>query len=131
MMTDPIADMLTRIRNATMVRSRTVLVPYSNLKFAIANLIASEGFAGKVEKVENEEKRPMIKVELLYVSGASRISGFDRVSKPGLRVYVPADEIKRVCNGYGISVLSTSKGIMSGNEARKTKIGGELLCNVY
>jgi small subunit ribosomal protein S8 len=130
---DPIADMLTRIRNAVRARHESVNIPSSRMKVAIANVLKDEGFI-RDYAVVNEEGRPqpMLKVDLNYSRQRQPVlSGLQRVSKPGLRVYVGRHEIPRVYGGLGIAILSTPKGIMTGQEARRQSLGGELLCYVW
>ncbi len=127
---DPIGDMLTRIRNAVMVRHDAVLIPASRMKLSIARVLKEEGFISDYEVVKGKPHR-VIKVQLKYDDKNEPIlSGLERVSKPGLRVYVERKEIPRVCGGLGIAVLSTSKGVMTGQQAWRHGIGGELLCYV-
>lgn len=131
MMTDPIADMLTRIRNGNSVKHESVDVPASNIKKEIAQILLDEGFIKGYDVIE-DGKQGIIRIELKYGShGEKVISGIKRISKPGLRVYVKSDEIPRVLGGLGIAILSTSKGIMTDNKARKEGIGGEVLCYVW
>jgi small subunit ribosomal protein S8 len=130
--TDPIADMLTRIRNASSARHEKVLIPSSNLKVRIAEVLKQEGFIKDYVLHRDEAKQGAITVMLKY--GPDRepaISDIKRVSKPGLRRYVSTDSIPRVLNGMGIAILSTSKGVMVDREARKQKVGGELICTVW
>jgi len=129
MMTDTIADMLTRIRNAQMAGKRQVSVPLSRVKYAIANLLSREGYVGKVETVEGTPAQLMI--ELKYRGAEPAIQSIDRASKPGHRVYRQASELPVVLNGYGISIVSTSQGIMTGAEAKERGVGGEIICSVY
>lgn len=129
MMTDPIADMLTRIRNAQMVRKSTVTMPYSKLKFAVSNLLASEGYIANVSVEENDRKELVL--GLKYTGKTPRIQSIIRESKPGHRNYRKANELPHVLNGYGIAVISTSKGLMTDKDARKAGLGGEVLCSVY
>jgi len=130
-MTDPIADMLTRIRNANTVKHTQVEVPASNIKKAIAGILLEEGFIKGYEVID-DEKQGIIKVELKYGSGQAKvISGLKRISKPGLRVYVNKDEIPKVLGGLGIAIMSTSKGIMTDKKARKEGTGGEVICYVW
>jgi small subunit ribosomal protein S8 len=130
-MTDPIADMLTRIRNANLVGHERVEVPGSNVKKAVAAILKSEGFVRDAEFID-DEKQGMIRLFLKYGKGQERvITGLKRISKPGLRVYVPHDEIPRVLGGLGIAILSTSKGIVTDKDARKMHVGGEVLCYVW
>jgi small subunit ribosomal protein S8 len=128
-MTDVIADMLTRIRNALMAKHETVEIPASNTKKAIANILLQEGYISGVELIEGVQGT--IKITLKYEGGKKVITGLKRVSKPGLRVYVGADEVPQVLNGLGIAILSTSKGIMTGKEAKKAHQGGEVLAYVW
>ncbi|NLW22806.1 MAG: 30S ribosomal protein S8 [Tissierellia bacterium] len=131
MMTDPIADMLTRIRNGNNAKHSTVDIPASNIKKEIARILLEEGFI-KGYDVIDDGKQGIIRVELKYGKYNEKvISGIKRISKPGLRVYVKSDEIPRVLGGLGIAILSTSKGIMTDKEARKEGIGGEVVCYVW
>jgi small subunit ribosomal protein S8 len=127
---DPIADMLTRIRNAIMANHASVLVPSSKMKLAIAKILKEEGLIDRYEVLKGKPQ-PMIKIHLKYAGEQPAILGLERVSKPGLRVYVEKQEIPRVYGGLGIAILSTSKGIMTGQEAWKRRIGGEVLCYVW
>ena len=126
-MTDPIADMLNRIRNAQAVSHETVSIPFSRIKYEIASIIHKEGFIKDVEKKGRKEKR-VIKITF---SEDFLISGLRRVSKSGQRLYVSHKDIKPVRGGYGISIISTSKGLMSNKEARKNKLGGEIICEIW
>jgi small subunit ribosomal protein S8 len=128
-MIDPIADMLTRIRNASRALLPTVVMPHSKMKESLANILKAEGY---ISEVAVEGKLPKtIKVRLKYEGKKCVIEGLKRVSKPGLRNYVGATEIPRVLGGLGVAVVSTSEGVMTGQEARKKNIGGELLCYVW
>jgi small subunit ribosomal protein S8 len=128
---DPVGDMLTRLRNASRARHDKVVIPHSKLKVEIARVLKDEGYIGEFT-VHQREPQSEITVQLKYGQDrSSAITGIKRVSKPGLRRYVPVREIPRVLGGMGIAVLSTSKGILSDGEARKQNIGGELLCTVY
>ena len=130
-MTDPIADMLTRIRNALMVKKETVEIPASNMKKAIANILLEEGFVSGVEFVENEHEGNIV-VTLKYAQGGkSVIGGLRRVSKPGLRTYSGAQTMPKVLGGYGIAIVSTNKGIMTDKQAKAQNVGGEVLCYVW
>jgi small subunit ribosomal protein S8 len=130
MISDPIADMLTRIRNATMARHDFVLLPASKMKLEIVKILKDEGFVGDYEVVKGKQHR-VLKLNLKYDDqNQSIISGLERVSKPGLRVYVAKKEIPRVYGGLGIAIISTPKGIMTGKRAWRSGIGGELLCYV-
>ncbi len=129
--TDPIADMLTRIRNANQMRYNEVVIPSSNVKLEIVKILKGEGYIENY-KVEKNEVQNNIIVTLKYGKNKERvISGLKRISKPGLRVYAKAEEIPTVLNGLGISIVSTSKGIMTGKEARKENLGGEVLAYVW
>jgi len=128
---DPIADMLTRIRNAVMVRHESVSVPSSKMKLAIANILKEEGFIGDYEVVRGKSHRD-IKILLKYQDrNEPVISGLERVSKPGLRIYVQKKEVPRVYGGLGVAILSTPDGVMTGQQAWRRGIGGELLCYVW
>jgi len=128
---DPIADMLTRIRNAIMVRHDSVLMPSSKVKLAIAEILKAEGFIRDYEVVKGKPHQ-MIKVHLKYdESNQPIISGLERASKPGLRVYAGRKEIPRIYGGLGIAIVSTSKGLVTGQQAWRQGIGGELLCYVW
>ena len=129
--TDPIADMLTRIRNAGTARHDTVDVPASNMKKAIAEILLSEGYI-KAYQIVDDGTQGVIRITLKYLPGKEKaIQGLRRVSKPGLRVYAGADELPRVLKGLGIAIISTSKGIMTDKAAREAHIGGEVLAFVW
>jgi small subunit ribosomal protein S8 len=130
MMTDPIADMLTRIRNAAMVRKAQVELPFSKLKLAIANVLAREGYLAKAEETKVGRLSYLL-LTLKYDNGQSAVSTLRRLSKPGQRQYVKADEIKDVLNGFGVAILSTPQGILTDKEARAAGVGGEMICEVY
>jgi len=127
---DPIADMLTRIRNAIMARHDSVLIPTSRMKLAITRILKNEGFVSDYEVLKDKPHR-IIKVYLKYDNNQPILSGLERVSKPGLRVYVQREEIPRVYSGLGIAIVSTAKGVMTGQQAWRQGIGGELLCYVW
>lgn len=130
-MTDPIADMLTRIRNANLVRHANVEVPASNMKKTIAQILSDEGFIRGFEVIE-DEKQGTIKITMKYDENKDRvITGLKRISKPGLRVYAKRNEVPRVLGGLGIAIISTSHGIMSDKQARKAGLGGEVICYVW
>ena len=130
-MTDPIADMLTRIRNANSALHETVEIPASKMKAAVLAILKDEGFVKEVETVENE-KHATLKVTLKYGSNNEKvITGIKRISKPGLRVYAKKEELPRVLGGLGVAVISTSKGIMSDKQARKEGLGGEVIAYVW
>jgi len=130
---DPVADMLTRIRNAVTSRHDAVLIPASKLKVAIAQVLKDEGFIKDYSVVHEDGKpQPNLKVDLSYGGRKTPVlNGLQRVSKPGLRVYVQRREIPRVYGGLGIAILSTPKGIMTGQEARRQEVGGEVLCYIW
>ena len=128
---DPIADTLTRIRNAVMVRHESVMIPASRMKLAIARILKEEGFISDYEVVRGKPQRT-IKIYLKYDDKNEPIlSGLERVSKPGLRVYIQRKEIPRVYGGLGVAIISTAKGVMTGQQAWRQGIGGELLCYVW
>ena len=130
-MTDPIADMLTRVRNAQRASHELVNIPSSKLKINVAKVLKSEGYIKNFRIISDGQHR-FIRIFLKYdKEGVAIIEGIKRVSKPGCRVYTGSDEVPEVLNGYGINILSTSKGLMTDNEARKTGIGGEILCAVW
>lgn len=130
-MTDPIADFLTRIRNANMVYKETVEIPSSKLKKSLSEILKREGYIKDFEFVE-DGKQGIIRLYLKYGAGRERtITDLKRISKPGLRVYARKDEIPRVLGGLGIAIISTSKGIVTDKEARKEGIGGEVICYVW
>ena len=130
-MTDPIADMLTRIRNANTVGHTTVDVPASKMKKSIAGILAEEGYINGYEVIE-DNKQGTIRIQMKYGANKERvISGIKKISKPGLKVYAKADEVPRVLGGLGIAIISTSNGIISDKEARKLGIGGEVICYVW
>ena len=133
-MTDPIADLLSRIRNGIPARKLTVECPRSNIKLRIAEILRDEGFVQTVNTAE-DEKQGMLKLELRYdgratVSGCA-ITGMRRISRPGQRAYVPAKDVPRVRNGLGIAIISTSQGVMTDRQAREKGVGGEVLCEVW
>ena len=130
-MTDPIADMLTRIRNANTVGHETVEIPASKMKKAIAEILKAEGFITDYEVIE-DNKQGTIKVTMKCGAHKERvISGIKKISKPGLKVYAKADEVPRVLGGLGIAIISTSHGVVSDKEARKLGVGGEVICYVW
>lgn len=130
-MNDPIADMLTRIRNALIARHDTVTLPASNMKKAIAKILLDEGYVKSIDFID-DDVQGQIKIVLKYVQGKQPvIKGLKRISKPGLRVYAKNDEIPRVLGGLGIAIVSTSKGVMSDKSARAAGIGGEVLAYVW
>ena len=129
--TDPIADLLTRIRNASSAKHETVEVPASNMKKAIAQILLDEGYIKNMQVVE-DDKQGLIKITLKYDADRKpAITGLRRVSKPGLRIYTSCEDMPKVLKGLGIAIVSTSKGVMTDKEAADLKIGGEILCYVY
>lgn len=130
MLTDPIADMLTRIRNAVMNKSDKVDIPASRMKLEIAKLLKDEGFI-RAYKILKDKRQGILRISLKYFENKSVLSGLKRVSKPGRRVYVGYREVQQVMGGVGVSIVSTPKGIVSDNECRSQKIGGELICTVW
>jgi small subunit ribosomal protein S8 len=132
MVTDPIADYLTRIRNAQMASHRIVEIPASNLKKRITEILYTQGYILKY-KFEDDSKQGVIKIALKYdpQSKIPAIESLERVSRPGLRTYSKPQDFKRVKNGLGISIISTSKGVMTDKQAKAQKVGGEVLCNIY
>jgi len=140
-MTDPITDMLNRIRNAQAVLKETVDIPFSNLKYEISIILEKENFIEKVEKKGRKTKK-FIKINLKYLPSratakgedkikVAAISGLKRISKPGQRIYLSAKKIRRVRGGYGIAIISTPKGLMTNKDARKKKLGGEIICEIW
>lgn len=130
-MSDPIADMLTRVRNANMVRHEKLELPASNIKKEIAEILKREGFIKSVEYIE-DDKQGVIRMFLKYGSNNERvITGLKRISKPGLRVYAKADELPKVLNGLGIALVSTSEGVLTDKEARQRNVGGEVLAYIW
>lgn len=130
-MTDPIADMLTRIRNANTVGHATVDIPASKMKKSIAGILTDEGYI-KGFDVINDDKQGIIRIQMKYGADKERvISGIKKISKPGLKVYAKSDEVPKVLGGLGIAIISTSSGIISDREARKLGVGGEVICYVW
>ena len=127
---DQITDMLNRIRNAQAVGKTTVSIPFSNLKYEIAKILEKKGFAERAEKKGRKTKK-FLEVTLKYEDKTPAISGLKRISKPGQRIYLSAREIKPVRGGYGIAIISTPKGLMTDKEAKKQKLGGEIICKVW
>jgi small subunit ribosomal protein S8 len=135
---DPISDMFSAIKNAQAVKKDTVDVPFSKIKFEILKILEKEKFIEKVEKIKKKIQRgkkkpkPFLRIKLKYDENKiGAISDIKRISKPGQRIYLPYKKIKKVKGGYGISIISTSKGIMTDKEARKQKIGGEIICEIW
>ena len=132
--TDPIADMLTRIRNTVPLKKEEVVIPFSKVKFEIAKILEKEGYISKVEKSEEDGNFATFNITLKYTPDADKesvIKNLKRISKPGRRVYVEYQKIPRVLNGLGMAIISTSAGLMSDKEAKKKKIGGEVICEIY
>ena len=130
-MTDPIADMLTRIRNANNAGHKTVEMPASKEKKAIAEILLEEGYINKVDFID-DDKQGIIKITLKYGENKSKvIAGLKRISKPGLRVYAGNNEIPKVLNGLGVAIISTSKGVLTDKEARRAGVGGEVICYIW
>ncbi len=129
-MTDPIADMLTRIRNANQMKYETVDIPASKIKKEILEVLKKEGYINGY-KVIKQDVQDILRVQLKYVNNERVVKGLKRISKPGLRVYAKTNEIPKVLNGLGIAVISTSRGVMTDREARKLKVGGEILAYVW
>jgi small subunit ribosomal protein S8 len=133
-MTDPIADMLTRIRNAIQAGHRRVEIPASNSKRAVAHLLKKQGYIDKIEEIDNNAQGTLRLFLKYYVREGQRvgvIEGIRRVSRPGRRIFAGKDNIPKVCGGYGISILSTNQGILTGHQCRMRSIGGEVLCEVW
>lgn len=129
-MSDPISDMLTRIRNAQAVQKKTVIIPASKVKSGIANVLKNEGYINDFRDTEDDSGKPALEVTLRYMEGRGVIETMKRVSRPGLRRYRRKDDLPRIQNGLGIAVVSTSKGIMTDSQARDSGQGGEILCVV-
>ena len=129
-LSDPIGDMIARVKNAQNRNHKKVELPSSNFKVKIADILKNEGFI-KDFKVEEENKKPKLSLELKYHSGNPVISNFERVSKPGRRIFSSADGLPKINNGLGIAIISTPKGVMTDIDARKQRIGGEIICKVF
>ena len=129
-LSDPIGDMIARVKNAQARNHKKVDLPSSNFKAKIANILKNEGFI-KDFKISKEEKKPTLQLELKYYSGNPVISNFERVSKPGRRIFSSADSLPKINNGLGIAIVSTPKGVMTDMDARKKKVGGEIICKVF
>lgn len=131
-MHDPITDMFNRIRNAQLVKHQQVEIPYSALKYSLAEILLREGFIKKVEKKKNKKGQKVIQIYLGYFQdGTPFISGLKRISKPGCRIYKKHKELKKVKRGYGVAIISTSEGLMTTQQAKKKKLGGEVLGEVW
>jgi|TARA_B100000902_G_scaffold371247_1_gene397107 small subunit ribosomal protein S8 len=129
-LSDPIGDMIARVKNAQARNHKKVELPSSNFKSKIADILKNEGFI-KDFKISKEEKKPTLQLELKYYSGNPVISNFERVSKPGRRIFSSADSLPKINNGLGIAIISTPKGVMTDIDARKQKVGGEIICKVF
>lgn len=130
-MTDPVADLLTRLRNAAQAKLAECIVPHSGLKRGICDILAREGYVAGVSEGKDENGHKVIVVTMKYVDGVPAITGIRRMSNPGRRLYHGTREIPRVLNGLGIAILSTSKGVMKDADARRSRVGGELICTVW
>ncbi|MBU0613756.1 30S ribosomal protein S8 [Patescibacteria group bacterium] len=130
MMTDPISDMLSRIRNAAAARRQTVELPLSKIKYAIAKILENEGYLASVEQYQ-DGNRPMMRLKLKYNNDGNAISTIKRISKPSRRMYVKSNEMPRVRSGFGIAIISTPNGLMTNIEAGKRRLGGEVICEVF
>jgi small subunit ribosomal protein S8 len=128
---DTIADFLTRIRNGLAAKHRTVDVPASKMKMAIASILRDQGYIKEFEKLDGDNQQGIIRVQLRYSNGQPSIKEITRISKPGRRVYTPASEIPRVRNGLGIAIVSTSKGVVTDKHARSLNVGGEIICTIW
>ena len=129
-LSDPIGDMIARIKNALMRNHKKVALPSSNFKVKIADILKNEGFI-KDYKIDQETSKPVLSVDLKYYSGNPVISTFERVSKPGRRIFSSAESLPKINNGLGIAIVSTPKGVMTDVDARKQKVGGEIICKVF
>ena len=129
-MIDPITDLLNQIRNAQAVSKTEIAIPLSKMKYEIAKILLSEGYISEVQKAKTDKKK-ILKIVLKYNNGRPAITGLKRVSKSGQRIYAKASAIKPIRRGYGISIISTSKGLMTNKKARKIKLGGEILCKIW
>lgn len=129
MINDPISDMLTRIRNALAAKKPEVLIPFSKIKMTMAEILVKSGYILKAEKEENDWGQ--INIELKYINDKPAIESLKRISTPGRRLYVAKDQLPKVRNDLGIAIISTSQGLMTNKEARKKKVGGEVLCEIY
>ena len=129
-LSDPIGDMIARVKNAQARNHKKVALPSSNFKVKIADILKNEGFI-KDFKINSEDNKPLLSLELKYHSGNPVISNFERVSKPGRRIFSSADSLPKINNGLGIAILSTPKGVMTDIDARKQKVGGEIICKVF
>lgn len=128
--TDPIADFLTRIRNAVKAKRKKVDIPASNFKNGLAQILKEQNFITDFEVIE-DGKQGILRVSLKYTDGESAIAGIERVSSPGLRNYAPVEKLPRVLNGYGIAIISTPKGLLTDKQARRENVGGEIVCRIW
>jgi len=128
--TDPIADLLTRIRNAVKAQKRRVDIPFSKQKKSIVEILKAQNFIVDYQIVE-DDKQNILRVFLRYTNGVSALSGLQRISKPGLRIYSQKEDLPRVLNGYGISIISTSKGLLTDKQAKREAVGGEVICKIW
>ena len=128
--TDPIADLLTRIRNAVKAQKRRVDIPFSKQKKSIVEILKAQNFIVDYQIVE-DDKQNILRVLLRYTNGVSALSGLQRISKPGLRIYSQKEDLPRVLNGYGISIISTSKGLLTDKQAKREAVGGEVICKIW
>jgi len=131
---DPISDMLIRIKNAQAVKSEQVVIPFSKVKFRIANILKESGYVSEVERKSKKAKKAeheYLQLTLKYQDGQATLSGVKLISKPSRRMYIKAKEIRPVRSGYGLAIVSTSKGIMASKEAKKNKLGGEIICEIW
>lgn len=129
-MSDTIANILTTIKNAQSVRKASISVPFSRFKFALAKLLAKEGYLSKVEK-KKKGSLPVLEIDLKYIDGQPAISGIKKISKLSRRIYTKSKDIKPVISGYGLAIISTPKGLMTSKEAKKENLGGEVICEIY
>jgi small subunit ribosomal protein S8 len=130
-MTDPVSDFLTRLRNASKARLDVCVAPHSNLKVAIANILKAEGYVSDVSEGLDANNHKTIVVKMKYIDGTPAITGIERTSTPGRRLYARSTELPRVLNGMGIAIVSTSQGLKKDQDCRREKVGGELICNVW
>lgn len=131
MHTDPVSDFLTRIRNASLAGKDVTVAPHSKFKAGIAKILKNEGFVSDFSEGQDDKGHKTLIVTLKYVDGQPSINGIERVSRPGLRLYTANDEIPRVLNGLGMSIITTPKGLMKDREARRQKVGGEIVCKIW
>lgn len=131
MMTDPIADLLTRIKNAYMARKEQVIVPYSIMGKSIVGILSKKGYIGAFSVMDNKETRKTLEIELLYEGKRPQVTNITRMSKPGRRMYVQVHTIPTILGGMGDVIISTPQGLMSGDEAKKKRVGGEIICKIW